>query len=112
MAAAKGKERRRDRRCPVELPALLGELAVMLTDISIVSFGAVARVRKATGPNLSVGHIDSLKLQLTPDRIIQLTVVIERVPDAEGCFGGRFVNLTDENYRLIEATIVGWKTLS
>ena len=81
----------------------------MLTDISIVSFGAVARVRKASGPNLAVGEINSLEVQLTPDRVIQLTVVIERGPDAEGHFGGRFVNLSDENYRLIEATIVGWK---
>ncbi|WP_422368927.1 hypothetical protein [Pelagibius sp.] len=105
----RGKERRRDRRCPVELPALLGELAVMLTDISVVSFGAVARIRKASGPNLSVGDIDSLEVQLTPDRVVHLTVVIERAPDPEGHFGGRFVNLSDENYRLIEATIVGWK---
>ena len=78
-----------------------------MRDISISGFGAVISTRKIGHREFSPGHVNWLEMRLGTERILRVDVVVERGPETDGSFGGRFIDLSDENYRIIEAITIG-----
>lgn len=103
----KGKNRRRDRRHSLDLSAQFDGQPVTLVDLSIAGFGAAADATGTLPANLTTGRVADLVITLKDGRQVRLSVIIERSLASDGTFGGRFVNLSDENYRIVEALLMG-----
>ena len=103
----KGKNRRRDRRHSSDLPAEFDGRSVSLVDLSIAGFGAAVDATSVEPADFAIGKVAVLAITLKDGRRMRLDVIIERGVAPDGTFGGRFVSLSDENYRLIEALLMG-----
>ncbi|WP_299620356.1 hypothetical protein [Pelagibius sp.] len=105
--SVKPMDRRRDRRRPFDLSAEIEGQAVSLVDLSVVSFGAAIDPTLPTPLSLPVGHRTKLDIWLDDGRQLRLDAEIEREVAEDGVFGGRFIELSDEQYRLVEALLTG-----
>ncbi|CAE7811528.1 unnamed protein product [Symbiodinium necroappetens] len=103
----RGKERRRDRRRRLQLSAEIDGHAVSLVDISIAGFGAAVDATDRAAPKLPLGHRGRLDIWLSDGRRMRLEIEIGREVGPDGMFGGRFLDISDENFRLIEAILLG-----
>ncbi|HIC81716.1 MAG TPA: hypothetical protein EYH07_19950 [Kiloniellaceae bacterium] len=103
----KPKERRRDRRRQLQLSAEIEGHAVSLVDISVAGFGAAIDATGRAPLKLPLGHRSRLDVWLSDGRRMHLDIVIEREIGPDGLFGGSFLSISDENFRLIEAILMG-----
>ncbi len=103
----KRKERRRDRRRPMQLDARLGGQEVTLTDLSAGGFGAAIDATDLRPYGYRAGQ--RLRLEILPkgQPPIELSVEIVRPLGENGIVGGTFVDLSDAAYNVIEALLTG-----
>ncbi len=103
----KPRNRRRDRRRYLDLQAQIDGQDVSLTDISLTGFGAAIDPTQATVPDLPLGHRGRLEIWLSDGQRLLMDVEIMRELTRDGLFGGRFVDLSDRHFRLIEGLLLG-----
>lgn len=103
----KRKERRRDRRRPLQLDARLDGQEVTLTDLSAAGFGAALDATDRRPYGFRAGQ--RLRLELIPKghEPIEFAVEIVRPLGENGIVGGVFVDLTDAAYNTIESLLTG-----
>jgi PilZ domain len=101
------KERRRDRRRPLQLEARLGGQDILVTDLSAAGFGAAVDATDPRPYGFRAGQ--RLRLELLPKGHdpIELSVEIMRPEGENGIVGGVFVGITDATYALIEGLLTG-----
>lgn len=101
------KERRRDRRRPMQLEVLLGGQEIQLTDLSAAGFGVAIDATDQRPYDFRVGQ--RLRLEFRPHggKALSLAVEIVRSIGENGVVGGVFLDLTDEAYNAIEALLTG-----
>lgn len=101
------KERRRDRRRPLNIEARLDDHDILLTDLSAAGFGGALDATDRSPYDLRVGR--RMRLEITPQAGDSLTFAVEitREPGDNGVVGGVFVGLTDEAYNSIESLLTG-----
>ncbi len=103
----KGKERRRDRRRHLNLSGRIQGHDVFILDISITGFGAAADATNVAKLHLPEGHHTRLEVWLDDGRRLEIDVEIKRGITQDGLFGGCFISLPDEYFRIIEALMLG-----
>jgi hypothetical protein len=101
------KERRRDRRRPMELEVFLGGQRVQLSDLSAAGFGAAIDATNRQPQDFRVGQRLRLELRPPAGRALSLAVEIVRPTGENGVVGGVFLGITDEAYNTVEALITG-----
>ncbi|MEQ8356408.1 MAG: hypothetical protein RH942_12775 [Kiloniellaceae bacterium] len=101
------KERRRDRRRDLQLQARLGANEVIVTDVSAAGFGAAIDATENLSYDFRPGQ--RLRLELDPQtgKSVAFLVEITRPIGSDGVLGGRFVDLSDEGYNIIESILTG-----
>lgn len=128
VIAVTKKERRRDLRRSVNFDGLVNEGPVSVIDISASGVGA--KVLDTPGPfsvgdegyeieilpnetddaapgEFKVGTEATLKLLKDGEQILAIGIEIVRfVPDAES-LGARFIDISDDQYRIIERLVTG-----
>ncbi len=128
VVAVRRKERRRDLRRRVNFDGLVNEGRITVVDISASGVGA--KVFGKPGPlvlgddgyeleiipltqragracNFKVGDPAMLKLLKDTETILEIQVEIMRFDKSEDSLGARFIDITDEQYRIIERLVTG-----
>lgn len=101
------KERRRDRRRPMELEVLLGGQQVQLSDLSAAGFGAAIDATDRRPYDFRVGQRLRLDFRPQAGETLSLAVEITRPMGENGVVGGIFLDITDQAYNAIEALLTG-----
>ncbi len=132
IVAITQKERRRDLRRSVSFDGLVNDGPVSVIDISASGVGA--RVLDTPGPmavgdegyeieivptrgsdtagndtarNFEVGSEATLTVIKDGDRILSVSIEIVRFDPEADSLGARFINIADEQYRIIERLVTG-----
>ena len=97
------KERRRHPRIGVMLPALLDQIPVTISNLSLSGIGAGRiEILFDGGYLLQRGQVASLRLFDENDVSESIEVEITRVSNSRGELGARYLSLTAEQKRFIE----------
>jgi PilZ domain len=106
-STVKRKERRRDRRRPMQIEVFLGGQEVQLTDLSASGFGAAIDATDRRPHDFRVGQRLRLEIRPRDGEALVLAVEIVRPMGENGVVGGVFVGLSDADYNVVEAMITG-----
>ena len=99
-------ERRRHRRSRAMIPALLDQCPVTITDISLGGIGSGALELLADSEFLPErGQRASLRLLDGTEFSDNIEIEVVRVSSEKGRLGARYVGLSDDQKRLIQALV-------
>lgn len=101
------EERRRDRRRDVLLSASIDGVPVQVVDVSISGVKGALEILAAPGHVFREGARTAITFEDGPEGCQSFDVEIVRVADGSGQFGARFVDLTDQQYRMLERAVLG-----
>lgn len=101
--SSRGQDRRRHRRSRTMIPALLDQCPVTITDISLGGIGSGALEMLADSEFLPErGQRASLRLLHGSEFSDNIEIEVIRVSSEKGRLGARYVELTDDQKRLIQ----------
>ena len=101
------RNRRNDRRKPVRVPALVNDCDAIVTDISLGGIGGMLLPDLGQHARLAAGQRVSLTMPKDHDDRLIFQLLICRLSQRDLKFGAKFLNLGNEQFRLVESYLIG-----